>query len=315
MQRKRVTRQKQMHLCILVNKKSARYNPKYIKKLIGAIRKQGGYYSVFEPDSEQGLYFTAMKCVGLKRWHRSIPQNFTRRGKVTGLIACGGNSTANTVGRVAMTAGIPFGVLPSGETNDIAHGFYNTIDPDRIIPQLVSRKYQQFDIGKAGKYYFFSSVGVGFLPSLMNLLEKEGRPKFAFGWQRLGGKAIQKIKAPETVIKIDAFRFEAAPSLLNIHLLPYAAGIAFSPLSQPDDNTAEIIFNVKSDENEIGPYLKQLVKKKYIYGEEIKLFRGTRISLESIQFKEVVIDGDIKKVDFDQLDIIVQEKKLKVFCS
>ena len=133
MQRKRLIKQKNFHYCILVNRQSANFNDKYVKQLTAAIRKKGGFFSLFETSSEIALYNTAMKCAGLRPWHRGTPPNFSGRGRVTGLIACGGDGTVNTVGRVSLKSGIPLGVLPSGKLNNFAKAFYGTEDSAEIL--------------------------------------------------------------------------------------------------------------------------------------------------------------------------------------
>ncbi len=314
MKRTRYHKKKQNHFCLLINREAANYNYRYIKRLIGAIRKNNAYYTVFEPKSAMSLYSTAQKVCGLKRWGRSVPEQFNKRGKVTALVACGGDGTFNLTARTALKAKIPMGVLPMGSENNIAMSVLHSDNPDLAIKKIINQKYRMIDCGQIGDQFFFGSIGLGYITELCDYLKKNGKPRFSIGWNKLGSKIAQNIKFKKMLIKIDAFRFEVSPSILNVNLSPYSAGLKISPTSIIDDKQAEVIFDITHDKKNIASFTREIYKNKYIFNRDIKLFSGREISFQPVKNMNLYLDGEIIKLPNDFIDIKIGEEQLKVFC-
>lgn len=79
----------------------------------------------------------------------------------TCMVACGGDGTILQVGRAILNMNTHLGILPLGSGNGIARHFNISTELDKALYTLVSHKTQPMDIGKAGKYYFFSNIGFG----------------------------------------------------------------------------------------------------------------------------------------------------------
>lgn len=314
MTRWRHHKHRQRHICLLVNKKAANYNQRYIRKLTDAIRREGGYYTVFAPDSAMALYQTAQKICGFKRWHRSVPPHFHRRGKVTSLVACGGDGTFNLVARVALKANLPIGVIPLGSYNNITRSLYDSDDPDIAIKKILGRSYRKIDSATVANQALFGSLGLGFVPELSDILRNKKKPRFSLGWGQLSLKAASLVKTKKMIIKIDSFRFEVSPIILNVNLLSYTAGLPLSPASIFDDFQTEVIFDIKAETKLFSIFARQIYKKKYIYGTDVKLFRGKTISFQPARGMLLYLDGELLEQPNDVIEIEVSDKQLKVFC-
>ncbi len=314
MMRRRHEKSKHSHFCLLVNKSAAGYNERDVKKLIGQIRAREGYYTIFEPDSASYLSQTAQRACGLRRWPRSAPRQFARRGKVTSLIACGGDGTANMVARVALKADLPLGILPMGGLNNIALSLYGSADPDVAIEKIVDRNYCKIDTANVAGQMFIGSVGIGFAPEMTELLDSGRQPRFCMGWGNLASKAAASVKIRKTAIIIDAFRFEVKPIILNVNLLPYSFGLPLSPMSVNNDRTAEVIFNFGVDTEPFSTFARQICRKKYIYGSSVKLFRGKTISFEPARGTALYYDGELIELSGATAEVKIGETQLKVFC-
>ncbi len=311
--RRRRDKGEHCHYCILVNRSAATYNQRTIKRLTGQIRAKGGYYTIFEPDSADRLHQTALKACGLRRWHHSPPQQVARRGKVTALIACGGDGTFNLAASAAVRAELPVGILPMGNLNNIARSLYGTEDADTAIAKIVERKYRKIDTATIAGQFFVGSAGFGFAPQMAEMLGSRRKPRFCIGWSQLGAKAASQVQLRKVVVRIDAFQFEINPILLNANLLPYSFGLPLSPVSIPDDFTAEIIFNHAHDTEPFSTFARQICKNKYVYGDKIKLFRGKEVRIEPVKGLELYYDGEIVELANDRAEIKIGEKQLKVF--
>jgi diacylglycerol kinase (ATP) len=233
---------------------------------------------------------------------------------VTSLVACGGDGTVNLVARVAVKANLPMGILPMGGLNNIAVSLYGSDDPDLAIARAVGRNYRKIDTALAAGQMFIGSVGIGFACQMTELLAGRKRPRFCLGWSNLAAKAAAGVDPKTITMKIDAFRFEAHPTLLNVNLLCYSFGLPVSPVSVADDGTAEVIFNLGLDSEPLSTFARQVCRKKYIYGSSVKLFRGKEVSFEPARGTRLCYDGEIMDLTCDRLDISVGTTQLKVFC-
>ena len=311
--RKRKQKQISNHYCLLVNKKASRYSEEPIKKLTAEIRKKGDYYTVFDPDSPVKLLHTAQKVAGLRRWHNQIPPAIQKRGPVTALIACGGDGTVNLVGKVGIRANLPTGILPMGKLNNIALSVLGDISVNNAIKIIISGRYQKIDYGQIGKLIFFGSVGFNFSIYMQQMLNENSPSRFAFRWGQIAQKAVNAVKPNPLIIKIDSFRFEVTPTILNINLLPYSLGLPFSKISIPDDGIAELIFNYEKDSKTTSQFIKKLYKNRYIYGSDIKQFRGKQINIHPVNEQKMYLDGELTEMKYDILDLEIISRKFKIF--
>ncbi|MBD3401446.1 hypothetical protein GF420_01015 [candidate division GN15 bacterium] len=312
MRRRRQQRTQKPHYCILVNPTAGGFNDQRVSELITAIRAIDGQYTVIKPDSAQRAWVMARTTVGLRRSRKPLPTAVARRGKVTAIVACGGDGTFNMAARLAAEAEIPIGMVPMGRANNIAVSLLGSDKPN--FEPIIKGNYRKVDIGRAGKYSFFGSVGVGFIPSLAEHMADRKPPRFSIGWSRLGNRAAADVGVNRITIKIDRFIFEVSPLMLNVNLLPYSGCLPLSPASIADDGQAEVIFDQGKQMGEFGAFTRQIARGKYVYGEDIQLYRGRVIHLSPVAGRKLYIDGDLVESPDNELPIDITEKAVQVFC-
>ena len=301
------------HFCLLVNKQATNYNERAIKKLVKAILNNGHHFTVLEPNSAFSLYDQAQSAAGLKR-HRGVVLNQVKKwGNISALIACGGDGTFNLVARAGFKSNLPVAVLPMGKFNNLCQSVYKTIEPDKIIKKILARKIQTINVGKIADQMFFSSIALGFIPKLQEILEEKKQPRFSFGWSQLGTKAATVRLPQKTILKVDSFKFETSSKMINVNLLPLSCGIPISNASLPDDGKSEIIFDINVSSKKFGNYLSQIIKGKFVYGSDFRMYRGKSISIEPVEGYNLYLDGEIIKVPSEMIEISILEKDLKIF--
>ncbi len=311
---RRQQRLKKQHYVLLVNKKASFYQAKAIDKLIEAIRAKGFFYSLFEPESAADLLRQAEVAAGLRHATRTNPQPYGRGGPVTALIACGGDGTFNLVARAAVRAQLPVGCYPLGRVNNIARSLCKTCDINVISRSILTGGYREIDTAQAADIPFFGSLGLGFTVRLTEELEGRALPRFALGWSQIGAKAAAAVELRKTVVKVDAFRFEIKPIIFNINLLSYSAGLPLSPISIADDGYMEIIFDRGRGEGNFSAFTRSIVKGKYLYGDDIRLYRGKEITLQLLRGRTLYLDGELIELATDTLAVRVGDKQLRVLC-
>lgn len=307
-------REPSTHYGILVNKKAKNYDRGLVTRLLEAIRKKNNYYTIVEPVSDMDLLHRAEALAGTRRIRRRLSPDEQRRGMISALIAAGGDGTVNLVARAALDAGMPLGILPLGRENNIATSLYDSIKPDKCISRILEKKTKRIDYATVANQKFFGSLGLGLIPNLAKLLAQNGKPRFRFGWNSLGSRAATGCSIRNSIIKVDAFRFEISPLFLNINLLPYSVGIKISPVSGQSDGLAEVIFDVNIKPREVGGILKQMNKGEFVYGNEVRLFRGRTISIQPTSGMTLYLDGELLELPTDFIEIEVGSKHLMIYC-
>ncbi len=314
MTRKRQQRTGKSHFAILVNQSASGYRKAAVDRLISAIRDAGGTYTFYEPESAIDLLKQAEVTAGSRRSSSAYPAPYARGGKVTSLIACGGDGTFNLCARAALSGDLPVGCVPLGKMNNIAKYLYGSAEIEPAIKAIISGGYRQIDVGRAADIPFFGSVGLGFIPHLLEELSEQKAPRFALGWSQLGARIAGGVTLKKTLLKVDSFRFEIRPIILNVNLLPYSAGLPLTPASIADDGHAEIVFDQGDDPGNFASYTRLILKKKYLYGNEVRLYRGKAITCQPVRGRNLYLDGEMISVPNDILEIQIDQKQLSVFC-
>lgn len=314
MKRQRKIKTSKVHLGILVNKSAGRFRPRMVKDLIAAISKSGGFYSVWEPESAVDFLKQAQVAAGLRKSSSKHTAPFAKGGKITGLVAVGGDGTINLAARAAVKADLPLGIIPAGRFNNIANSLCAGAQPEEAIKRIMAGTYRKIDTGKVADQLFVGSVGIGLMPQVMVDLAERTRPRMSVGWSRLGSRAAADVAIKKFIIKVDSFLFEVSPIIFNVNLLSHSGGLRLSPASILDDGAAEVIMDHGEDVHAISRFIKGISSGEYLYGEEVRQYRGKYISCQPVTGQKLYIDGELIDLPLEVLDIEISDKQLKVYC-
>jgi len=295
----------------LVNKEADRYEPKAIERLIAAIRSNKDAYTLYEADSAMDLFRSAEVAAGMRQAGR-ISRPYPGAGKVTALIACGGDGTFNLVARAGFKGNLPVAPYPLGKLNDVSKSLYGTTDPSRVLRHILSSDTRKSDVGWVGGLPFFCSIGLGFTARMIEEMANHSVPRLTMGWSKIATRAAAQVEFKDLILKVDSFRFEIHPAIFNIHLLSHAAGLPFSPVSIPDDGHAEVIFDINPENDNFSAFTRLIHKGKYLYGDEVRLYRGSVISMQPVKGRRLCLDGELIKLPTDYVEVKIDEKKLQV---
>lgn len=310
MKRRRKQRTEKQHYCLIVNRKAGNFSKRLTDELVASIRERDGYFTFVEAATADRLLAKARFTLGLSRSRRPLPPAIARRGKFTAIVACGGDGTFNLAARLALQADIPVGLLPMGANNSIARSYFGSATPD--VSAIVSEKYRTVDVARVGRLTFFGSLGLGFPVRLAEELGGSSRPVLGIGWSRLANRAAAQVKVRPYNIQVDSFIFEESPLMFSVNLSQYILGLAFSPTSVVDDGHAEIILEHGCQVGDLGGYVRQIVRGKYLYGDTIRLYRGRVVRIDKVGDQNMLLDGEIVPVPADSLEILVEEGALRL---
>lgn len=285
-------------LGIVINEKSGNFSQKKIDTLIGEIARSRHNWHIIKAEQEKEVVFQLKKLI-------------SRRP--VGIIACGGDSTVNLVARYLIRRTCALGIYPSGKFNNIYRSLYGEPDTKKAIKHILSKETRKIDYGLAGGNFFLGSIGLGLIPELHELIRQKKVPRFGIGWSRLASLGAAAVKITDTTLAIDEFKFNISPRLININLLPHSIGLPLTPTSIDDDGSAEIIFDIGRDQAIMSGYIRKIFKRKYIYSDEIRMFRGRKISISPARGRKMYIDGEVIKISSEALNIGVYENKIRIY--
>jgi diacylglycerol kinase family enzyme len=218
------------------------------------------------------------------------------------------------VGRAALAAGLPLGIVPMGRVNNVYRSLGGKVDVKAAIATIVNGRYRNIDVAKAADQPFIGAIGFGFIPEIAKVLSTRSLPRYSFGWAQLAAKAAAEVRPGKMLLKVDSYRFEISPSLLSINLLPYSCGLRLTPASLFDDGHAEIVFDPGLTAKEISGFARQVSKGSFQYGAGIKLYRGKQISLSHVKGQTLYLDGELLTLPNQTLDVTFESEQLKVYC-
>ncbi|MEW5924191.1 MAG: diacylglycerol kinase family protein, partial [Candidatus Zixiibacteriota bacterium] len=228
-------------------------------------------------------------------------------------IVCGGDGTINMVARHIIRRTIPLGIIPMGRFNNIYRSLYGEPDFKRAVANILSGKDKKIDYGLASGEFFIGCVSLGFIPQLYQLIQSRKQPRFAISWSRLAAQAAAMVELKPLSIKVDAFAFDFTPQILSINLLSHIAGIPIIPSCIPGDGKCEVIFDIGEGRAIMSSFVRQLFKQKYLYSDDVRLYRGERITVSPVEGQKAYIDGEIVSLRAPELRIEIFSQKIRVF--
>ncbi|MEP0827044.1 MAG: NAD(+)/NADH kinase [bacterium] len=285
-------------LYLVVNKAASDYLPKKIDSLIAELKKENREFHLIDTDSPAGA-------------STLIRQAVNRHPE--GIIACGGDGTVNLVAQHLARRSPILGIFPLGKFNNIYRSLYGEPDTGQAIKHFLSGRARRIDHALVDGNLVLGSLAIGLIPELNEIIGKRRIPRFGISWSRYASQAAARVQQTPISIKMDAFQFDIAPRLLNINLLPYTLGLPMTGASLDDDGKAEVIFDVGDGKAILSGYIRMIFKKKYIYSDEIRIYRGHKILLTPLRGKNLYLDGDIIPIKSESLSVEVFEKKIRLF--
>jgi diacylglycerol kinase (ATP) len=283
---------------IIVNPKASGFSRERIKALIDRITQAGYRYYLTEPGSAKEINFHVKRII---------------TKKPSGIIACGGDGTVNLVARSMIRRMTALGILPLGRFNNIYRSLFGNPDIKIAMQHILSGNARKIDYGLASGRFFLGAVALGLIPELFEMLIRKKRaPKFAISWSRMAAQAAAAASIDALSVKVDAFGFHLTPQTVSINLLSHCLGLPFVPASINDDGRCEIVFDVGQRQAIMSEYVRQIYRGKHLYSDDIRLFRGERISLTPMEGRKIYIDGEIIRSPSRELAIETVPKRIRI---
>jgi diacylglycerol kinase family enzyme len=282
---------------VIINRQAADYSEKRARQITDYLSQKRIKFYCHEPSSSEDTVRLVKWLIGKK------PR---------GIIAGGGDGTVNLIGRHLIRRTIGLGIYPLGRFNNIYRSLYGDPDSDEAMAHIASGKTKRIDYAAAARYFFIGSLSIGLLPEMTELLKDRKPPRFSISWSRLASRAAAAVKVEATSIKVDAFGFQFTPQTISINLLGYTLGLTVTPASICDDGKGEITFDIGPNKAIMSSYIRRLNNHKYVYADDIRMFRGQKIALKPLLGRKLLIDGDLIECRYPELNIEVFPQRIRI---
>lgn len=197
----------------------------------------------------------------LYRGHgHEIAKEATTQG-FDGIVAIGGDGTANEVGSALLRTGVAFGIIPVGSGNGLARGVGIPLSINRSARLLLSGTTRLIDAGKIENRYFFIITGVGF-DALIGKIFDDRNIRGPIPYFTIGFREFFKYRPELFIIRFDDKQVIAPALFVTVaNMKGWGAGANIAPRAKPDDGILEVCL---------------LRRFKFIYGvfHLRKLFNG-----------------------------------------
>ena len=231
------------------------------------------------------------------------------------VVAAGGDGTVHEVLNLLkkVDSNVPFGIIPSGTSNDFANYLGLPKDINECIDVITIKNKPEFvDIGQVNSRYFINVVAGGILSSIAHKAKKELKNYL--------GMFAYYIKALEEIPNIKPFHIEIDSDTQNISEdalmflilnTSIAGGFKVAPNAVIDDGLLDV-FVIKncSIPDFAGLFLK-LLRGEHVQDEKVIYFQASELKVNCDPGVEVDIDGE-KGHEFP-LEIKVLPNCMRVF--
>lgn len=294
-----------MDACVILNPEAGRGRGRRLRRtLADAFGRLGGRVTLRE--TERAGHERALAAqAAAEAWPHVIAAggDGTVHGVVNGLLDAGGRSA--------------LGVVPIGSGNDFAK---LTGIPRRPLTAAVSglatASVRRFDVGRAAGEYFANGLGLGFGPAVLRHMSD---------FPRLRGFALYLVAASRAfarfrpvVMSLDAAEHrEAGPVMLVEIALGTTAGGGFrlTPDADPTDGQLDVCIIRRVGWFQFLRYLPRVVRGTHTRLPPVTVFRTARIAWRGQRPLELHMDGELRTLDAERLEITLEAGRLRVLCA
>jgi YegS/Rv2252/BmrU family lipid kinase len=248
--------------------------------------------------------------------HAKLLAEQSLQEKATIIVACGGDGTINEVASCLVHTKVALGIIPIGSGNGLARNLNISMNVEKAIDIIKKSITVKIDVGKINDFYFFSNAGIGFAANTILNFENSKNRRF-LSYLKAFFKSIWSYRdTSNTIIDVNGEKEMVLPFLVlvsNTNEMGYNFSMTKKALI--DDGLLDMVV------------IKKLSRIKMIYlgflfllGAEhsIREYSYHTIKNTNIEFEdekpEIIfqIDGELKRIKKDKLQINVHGKSLNV---
>jgi len=211
------------------------------------------------------------------------------------LFIASGDGTLGRSANALVRAGLPVGVIPIGNANDLARGLGVPLDPLEACEALTRARLHRIDLGRANGHGFFNAVTIGIGAAVSRGLDVSTKRRF----RRLG----QLLRLKEAVQERRPFRAEitdssGVSSVRSVHIAvgngrTHGGGLVVGEGARLDDARLALSSVPPSSLWRLAALAPSLVAGRRSAHPRIHTLSDLRFRIQTDRPLDVATDGDV----------------------
>lgn len=230
------------------------------------------------------------------------------------VVAMGGDGTLSEVvnGIAPLDKRPALAFIPLGTVNEFARALGMSLEPTKVIADILTYIPRQIDLGHIGAHYFTNSVTIGTIPKAMHEVPSDAKTMFgSFAFFMKGVQTLAKNENYHFELTLDGKRWQGEAAIVMIGLTSYIAGLEhFFPNAKPDDGLMHVMIVPELGFSEVLKMAPHLWKGKIMESEHVEMFTCQELTVDAQEKLVTNVNGD--KGPALPVEIIVKPQFLTV---
>ena len=237
-----------------------------------------------------GLQVAVRECDSEEELRASILAGGDRR-----IVLGGGDGTVNCALPALVQAGRPFGLLPLGTANDLAHSLAIPVDPAAAMAVVAAGHVRHIDVALANDRYFVNAAHIGLATRVTRALSGDSKRRWrSLAYLRAALRIVHRRRTFRAMLRCDDATYHLHSIQITIgNGCRFGGGVIISEDAALDDGLLDF-YNIPPKGvlglAALAPYLRLGRHGRY---DDIHSGKGRVIEIRTRRRMQVTTDGEI----------------------
>lgn len=230
-----------------------------------------------------------------------------------GVVAVGGDGTANLVAQGAMASKLPFGLIPAGTANDLARTLGLPTEPVAAARVIAAGRRRAIDLGEVNGRFFFNVASLGLSVQLARRLDRDTKRRFGrFGYWIVCARVLLGVRRFRALIAADG----AVVRVKSLQIAVgngrfYGGGLAVESSAQIDDGCLDLYSLEFAHPWKLVAMARDFLVGRHGLWREVRVLRAEKFEIRTRAPRAINADGEI--VGRTPATFVVHRGALEVF--
>ncbi|GAA5154996.1 MULTISPECIES: diacylglycerol/lipid kinase family protein [Amycolatopsis] len=215
------------------------------------------------------------------------------------LVVLGGDGAVHHAVRYCAAHGVPLGLLPAGNGNDLARALDLPLDPlgalEVLLTALREGRRRRLDLGSAGDAWFATVLCAGFDAAVARRAHALRWPRGPRRYDVAVLAELARFRSHPVAVRTEHERFELDATLVAVgNTAYYGGGIPICPSARPDDGLFDVTLVGRASRADLVRLLPKLRAGAHLRHPAVRTLRAREVRIEGIggTALPLVVDGE-----------------------